>query len=69
MQININNHYYLTRMKLYLIVLECMSTGEVEESKVFLHKRDYVKMCSRINEIVYREKDKEWALKQITKTK
>jgi hypothetical protein len=46
-----------------------MSTGEVEESRVFLHKRDYVKMCGRINEIVYREKDKEWALKQITKTK
>ena len=69
MQININNHYYLTRMKLYLIVLECISTGEIEESIVFLRKRDYVKMCGRINEIVYVDNDKEWALKQITKTK
>jgi hypothetical protein len=46
-----------------------MSTGEIEESRVFLHKRDYAKMCNRINEIVYVDNDKEWALKQITKIK
>ena len=56
-------------MKLYLIVLECVSTGEVEESRVFLRNRDYQKMCRRINEIVYVDNDREWALKEITKTK
>lgn len=56
-------------MKLYLIVLECVSTGEIEENIVFLRKRDYVKMCGRINEIVYVDNDREWALKEITKTK
>tara|TARA_R110000868_G_scaffold62651_1_gene189143 strand:- start:1311 stop:1451 length:141 start_codon:yes stop_codon:yes gene_type:complete len=46
-----------------------MSNGEVEENIVFLRKRDYANMCGRINEIVYVDNNKEWALKQITKIK
>jgi hypothetical protein len=56
-------------MEFYLIVLECISTGEVEESRVFLHRRDYRSMRNRINEVVYVDNNKEWALKEITKIK
>lgn len=54
-------------MKLYRIVLECISTGEVEESVVYLLPRDYSKMSKRINEVVHMDNNKrEWALRNIT---
>jgi len=51
---------------MYNITLECTSTKEIEKNKVFLLARDYKKMLKRIDEIVYRDGDKEWSLKEIT---
>lgn len=54
-------------MKLYRIVLECISTGEVEQSVVYLHKRDYNMMKQRVHEVVHMDNNKrEWALRNIT---
>lgn len=56
-------------MMLYFIVLECIITKEIDESVVFLRKKEYNNMLLKINEVVYRENNKEWALKKITKNK
>lgn len=54
-------------MKLYRIVLECITTGETEESVVYLHKRDYDRMRKRLHEVVYVDNNnREWALRNIT---
>lgn len=54
-------------MELYTIVLQCVESGEVDKSVVFLRRKDYKNLMCKINEVVYREKNREWALKEITK--
>ena len=54
------------KVYMYNITLECTSTKEIERNKVFLLVSDYKKMLKRIDEIVYRDGDKEWSLKKIT---
>jgi len=57
-----------TYASLYSITLYEATTNKTEISSVFLIKREYNKMLSKVNEIVFvDEQNKEWALKNIKK--
>ena len=57
-----------TYASLYSITLYEATTNQTEVSSVFLIKREYNKMLSKVNEIVFvDEQNKEWALKNIKK--
>jgi len=56
------------KANLYSITLKCTATDEIEHNKVFLFIRDYNRMLTRINEIVYTdENNNEWSLIKIEK--
>ena len=56
------------KQHLFSITMQCVSTKEIEQNKVFLFQIDYKKMLKRINEIVHvDENNNEWSLIKIEK--
>ena len=59
-----------TYASLYSITLHESTCNKTEISSVFLIKREYNKMLSKVNEIIYiDEEDKQWALESIKEIK
>jgi len=59
-----------TYASLYSITLHESTCNQTEVSSVFLIKREYNKMLSKVNEIVFvDEQNKEWALESIKEIK
>ena len=56
------------KQHLFSITIQCTSTKEIEQNKVFLFQADYNRMLKRIDEIVHvDENNNEWSLIKIEK--